>query len=397
MDYKGKKVLLRVDLNVPLDSENRVSDPTRIEKAVPTINHIREQGGAVILMSHLGRPQKKRNADGSLNTAKFTLRHIVPALEEAIGTEVQFADDCIGEDAKQKSAALKEGEVLLLENTRFHPGEEKGDEEMAKALATLGDLYVNDAFGTAHRAHASTAVIADFFEKGKKGFGQLMGEEVEAAEMVLNSKATPFVVILGGAKVSDKIGLIERFSELADHILIGGAMAYTFIKARGGEVGNSLVEEDRLDLALSLMEKAALQNCQLHLPVDSIAADSFDRDAAHREAPSDAIPEGWMGLDIGPKAAKSYAEIITSAKKILWNGPMGVFEFPNFANGTLAVANAVAEATANGAYSMVGGGDSVAAVNQSGKSEAVSFISTGGGAMLEYLEGKELPGIKAMK
>ena len=354
-------------------------------------------GKAVILMSHLGRPLKKLKPDGSIDVEKYTLRHVIPTLEQELGRPVTFSSKCIGPEAQEAAASLKAGEVLLLENTRFEAGETKGDPALAKQLAELGDRYINDAFGSAHRAHASTAIIAGEFPAGKKGFGKLMDKEITAAEELLSSSARPFVVVLGGAKVSDKIGLIERFIELSDHILIGGAMAYTFIKAKGGHVGNSLVEDDKLDLALELLDKADKNHCVLNLPEDSVIAQTFEKEAAFQVVPSHAIPDGWMGLDIGPEASGRWSRRIDSAMKILWNGPMGVFEFPNFAKGTYAIAHAVAEATQKGAFSMVGGGDSVAAVNKSGMADRISFISTGGGAMLEYLEGKQLPGIQAIK
>jgi phosphoglycerate kinase len=389
-NFSGKKALIRVDFNVPLNDKFEITDDTRIRAAVPTIKKILKDGGSVILMSHLGRPK-----EGPTN--KYSLKHLVPHLSELLGTKVDFADDCIGAQAKEKAAALKPGEVLLLENLRFYKQEEKGDKDFAKQLASLGDVYVNDAFGTAHRAHASTAVIAEFFPEGKKLFGLLMENEVKSAEKVLKSAEKPFTAIMGGAKVSDKILLIENLLERANHIIIGGGMAYTFFKAQGGKTGNSLVEEDRLQTAKDLLEKAKAKNVKIHLPADSIIADKFDANANTQKAENNNIPDGWMGLDIGEKAIKEFREVILSSKTILWNGPMGVFEMEKFQNGTKAVAEAIAEATQKGAFSLIGGGDSVAAVNQFGFADKVSYVSTGGGAMLEFFEGKELPGISAIK
>ncbi len=388
-NFAGKKALIRVDFNVPLNDQLAITDDTRIRAAVPTIKKILGDGGSVILMSHLGRPK-----DGPTN--KYSLKHLVDHLSELLDTPVLFADDCIGEDAKQKAAALKAGEVLLLENLRFYKEEEKGNKEFASKLAALGDVYVNDAFGTAHRAHASTAVIADNFSKSEKMFGYLMENEVKSAEKVLKSAEKPFTAILGGAKVSDKILIIENLLEKANHIIIGGGMAYTFFKAQGGSIGNSLVEEDRLETAKDLLEKAKAKNVQIHLPVDSIAADKFDANANTQEADNTNIPSGWMGLDIGPKAIKEFTDVILQSKTILWNGPMGVFEMEKFQKGTKAVAEAIAQATQKGAFSLIGGGDSVAAINQFGYTNKVSYVSTGGGAMLEFFEGKELPGIAAI-
>lgn len=388
-NFAGKRALIRVDFNVPLNDKFEITDDTRIRAAVPTIQKILKDGGSVILMSHLGRPK-----DGPTN--KYSLKHLVNHLQELLGVNVLFADDCIGEDAKKKAAALKPGEVLLLENLRFYKEEEKGDKEFAKKLAELGDVYVNDAFGTAHRAHASTAIIADYFPADKKTFGFVMENEVKSAEKVLRDAEKPFTAILGGAKVSDKILIIENLLEKANHIIIGGGMAYTFFKAQGGEVGNSLVEADRIDTAKELIEKAKAKNVQIHLPTDSIIADKFDANANTKEADNKNIPSGWMGLDIGPKAIKEFTEVILKSKTILWNGPMGVFEMEKFQKGTKAVAEAIAEATQKGAFSLIGGGDSVAAINQFGYTEKVSYVSTGGGAMLEFFEGKELPGIAAI-
>jgi len=396
IDFKDKKVLVRVDFNVPLDENGKITDDTRMVKALPVINKILEGGGSVILMSHLGRPLKKLNEDGSINRQKFTLKHLENHLEDLTGVQVKFVDDCIGDQAALAASRLDSGQILLLENTRFHEGETKGDRIMAEKLAGLGDIYVNNAFGTAHRAHASTAVVADFFTDENKALGDLIREEIDAAEKVMYSPARPMTAIIGGAKVSDKIQLISRLIEKANNIIIGGGMAYTFVKAKGGKVGNSLVENDYLDLALELLDKAKRNNVDIFLPEDSRIADSFSENANMDIILSNEIPDGWMGLDIGPKAEKAFNEVVLRSKTILWNGPLGVFEFSNFAKGTFSMAKAVAEATKQGAYSLIGGGDSVAAVNKANLGDQVSFISTGGGAMLEYLEGKELPGIKAI-
>ncbi len=395
-NFNQKKVLVRVDFNVPLDKSYHITDDTRIRMALPTIREVLSGGGAAILLSHLGRPLKALQADGTLNVAMFTLRHLVPHLSDLLGVPVRFCPETVGPTAEAIAAELKPGEVLLLENTRFQQAEEKGDVAFSRQLAALGDVYVNDAFGTAHRAHASTTVMAQFFAPEDRMFGLLMKKEVENANKVLHDPASPVTAITGGAKVSDKILLLERFLDLVDNIIIGGGMAYTFFKARGGQIGNSLVEEDRLDLALSLLRKADAKGVRIYLPADSLAADKFDNGAQTLESDSDAIPDGYMGLDIGPKAIRSFTEVILESRTIIWNGPMGVFEMPTFAGGTKAIAQAVADATAKGAFSLVGGGDSVAAVNQLGLADAVSFVSTGGGAMLEMLEGKELPGIKAI-
>jgi phosphoglycerate kinase len=389
--FSGQRALIRVDFNVPLDADLNITDDTRMRAAVPTIQKILSDGGSVILMSHLGRPK-----DGP--TDKYSLRHLVAHLSKLLGDKpVHFADDCIGEQAMQKAAALKPGEVLLLENLRFYKEEEKGDKAFAEKLSKLGDVYVNDAFGTAHRAHASTAVIADYFPTGKKTFGLVMEGEVASAEKVLHSGAKPFTAIIGGAKVSDKILILENLLEKATDIIIGGGMAYTFMKAQGGHIGNSLCEEDRIETAKSLLAKAAQKGVCIHLPPDSIIADKFDANADTSVAPSGQIPDGWMGLDIGEMACNQFANVIHQSKLILWNGPMGVFEMEKFQHGTKTIAKAVADATAQGAFSLVGGGDSVAAVNQFGYTDKVSYVSTGGGAMLEYFEGKVLPGIAAIK
>lgn len=390
-NFSGQKALIRVDFNVPLNERYEITDDTRMQAAVPTIQKILHDGGSAILMSHLGRPK-----DGP--SEKYSLKHLVRHLGELLqGTKVLFADNCIGEPAEQASAALKPGEVLLLENLRFHKEEEKGDENFAKKLAQLGTVYVNDAFGTAHRAHASTAVIAKFFPAERKMFGLLMEKEIEAAEKVLHNADTPFTAIIGGAKVSDKILILETLLDKATDIIIGGGMAYTFVKAQGGNIGKSLCEDDRLNTASDLLKKAAEKNVCIHLPSDSVIADKFDANAQVSSAPSNNIPDGWMGLDIGPNACDQFCNVIRQSKTVLWNGPMGVFEMEKFQHGTKAVAKAVADATQDGAFSLVGGGDSVAAVNQFDYADKVSYVSTGGGAMLEYFEGKELPGIAAVK
>lgn len=388
--FAGQKVLIRVDFNVPLNAAFQITDDTRMRAAIPTIKKILDEGGMVILMSHLGRPKEGP-------TEKYSLKHLVPHLSELLGgSTVLFANDCIGEQAALTASMMRPGEVLLLENLRFHKEEEKGDKAFAKKLAALGDVWVNDAFGTAHRAHASTAVIAEFFPNEKRLFGYVMEGEVAAAEKVLHKAERPFTAIIGGAKVSDKILIIENLLEKATDIIIGGGMAYTFMKAMGGEIGNSLCEEDRIDTAKAILEKAAAKGVSIHLPSDSVTADKFAADAATSSAPSNLIPQGWMGLDIGPVACEQFANVIRRSKTILWNGPMGVFEMPAFQHGTKAIAVAVAEATKLGAFSLVGGGDSVAAVNQFGFADQVSYVSTGGGAMLEYFEGKVLPGIAAV-
>ncbi|MFA0962919.1 phosphoglycerate kinase [Roseivirga sp. BDSF3-8] len=388
-DFSGKKALVRVDFNVPLDKEQHITDDTRIRAAVPTIRKILQDGGSPILMSHLGRP-KNGPED------KFSLRHLVDHLQSTFGTTVHFADDCVGEQARDKAAALKPGEILLLENVRFHEGETKGDEEFAKKLASLGDVYVNDAFGAAHRAHASTTVAAQYFEDRMAGY--VMKAELENADRVLGDAQKPYTAIMGGAKISDKILIIEKLLDRVDNLIIGGGMSYTFFKAMGGTIGNSLVEEDKVDLANELIQKAKEKGVHLHLPIDSVAGDAFSNDADTKVVQNHAIPEGYMGLDIGPEAREVFADVIARSKTVLWNGPMGVFEMPAFANGTRRVAEAVVQATEhNGAFSLIGGGDSAAAVNTFGYGERVSYVSTGGGALLEYMEGKELPGIAALK
>lgn len=396
LNFKDKKALIRVDFNVPLDKEFKITDDTRIREAIPTIRHILDQGGSVILMSHLGRPLEKLNADGTINKEKFTLQHLVKHLKKKLKAKVHFADDCVGKQAVKKAASLKSGEVLLLENTRFYQEEEKGDEVFARKLADLGDIYVNDAFGTAHRAHASTTIVARFFDKQHKTFGFLMEREIENATRAMKEPAKPVTCVTGGSKVSDKIMLLEKFLDYADNILIGGAMAYTFFMAKKGAVGNSLVEPDKLKIAKEFLKKARAAGVKVVLPKDSVCGDKFAADAATQVCPSNQIPDGWMGLDIGPAAARAFAGVIRKSQTVIWNGPMGVFEMEAFANGTKVVAKACAAATKKGAFTMVGGGDSVAAVNQLKLAKKVSFVSTGGGAMLEFLEGKELPGIKAI-
>lgn len=386
--FQNEKVLIRVDFNVPLDAEFNITDDSRMTAAVPTIQKIINQGGSVILMSHLGRPK-----EGPEN--KFSLGHLVSHLSDLLKVNVKFANDCVGQQAMDLAETLQPGEVLLLENLRFYKEETKGDRDFASKLASLGTFYVNDAFGTAHRAHASTAIIADFFP-GKRAFGYIMAKEVENANKVMTNPQRPFTAIVGGAKVSDKILIVENLLNIADHIIIGGGMAYTFFKAQGGSIGNSLCEAERLETCLEILKKADEKGVKIHLPVDSVCADAFSADANTQNLPSNEIPDGWMGLDIGSQAANSYREVLLNSKTILWNGPMGVFEMNKFANGTKTVAEAVAKSTENGAFSLIGGGDSAAAVNQFGYNDKVSYVSTGGGALLEYFEGKVLPGIAAV-
>ena len=389
-NFAGKRALIRVDFNVPLDKETmRVTDDTRIRAAAPTIQHILKQGGSVVLMSHLGRP-KEGPED------KYSLRHIVEHTSIVLGVEVQFASDCIGENAYALSSALQPGEVLMLENVRFYKQETAGTESFAEALAKHGDVYVNDAFGTAHRAHASTTVVAKFFPNDKM-FGFLIEGEIKAVDKVLNSQEKPLTAIVGGAKVSSKITIIERLLDKVDNLIVGGGMAYTFVKAMGGQVGNSLVEDDYLDTARKILAAAKDKGVHLYIPTDTIIADKFDNAANRKEVEINEIPAGWMGLDTGSQTSKDCRELILKSKLILWNGPMGVFEMENFQQGTIDVANAIVEATAHGAFSLIGGGDSVAAINKFGLADKVSYVSTGGGAMLEYLEGIELPGIKAIR
>ena len=387
-DFSGKKALVRVDFNVPQDENLKVTDNTRITAVKPTIEKILSDGGSVILMTHLGRPKGEKND-------KYSLKHILPEIEKILGKSVKFAEDCIGEEAVKLASDLKSGEILLLENLRFYNEEEKGDKAFAEKLAKLGDAYVNDAFGTAHRAHASTAVIAEFFPQ-TKFFGLLMAKELEAIDKVLHSGEKPITAILGGSKVSTKITIIENILPVVDNLIIGGGMAFTFIKAQGGNVGNSLVEDDKLDLALEILEKAKNQNVKVYIPVDVIAAKEFNNDAERKEVAANEIPDGWMGLDVGSESQKINNDVIMSSKTILWNGPLGVFEMSNFAEGTKALGDSIAEATKAGAFSLVGGGDSVAFVKQFGYGDKVSYVSTGGGAMLESLEGLELPGVSAI-
>ncbi len=388
-DFKDKKVLVRVDFNVPLNANFEITDDTRIRATIPTIQKLREEGAAVILMSHLGRP-KNGPED------KFSLKHVVADLSEKLGTEVQFADDCIGKQAGEKAAALKSGEVLLLENLRFYKEETAGDVAFAKKLSGLADVYVNDAFGTAHRAHASTAVIARFFPNAKM-FGYVMGNELKSINKVLKEGKKPFTAILGGAKVSGKIEIINNLLDKVDNLIIGGGMMFTFIKAKGGKIGSSLVEDDLIETARKAMNKAEELGVNLYIPQDAVIADKFANDANQKCRPSNEIPDGWMGLDIGVEASETFRKVIESSSTILWNGPMGVFEMDNFAEGTIDVAQAIARATAKGAFSLVGGGDSVAAVNKYHLQDKVSYVSTGGGAMLEYIEGKTLPGVAAIE
>jgi phosphoglycerate kinase len=389
-NFSGQRALIRVDFNVPLNDKFEVTDDTRIRGAVPTIRKILDDGGSVILMSHLGRPK-----DGP--TEKYSLKHLVVPLRRLLpGATLLFAKDCIGDEAEETARSLQKGEILLLENLRFHKEEEKGDKAFAEKLAKLGDVYVNDAFGTAHRAHASTTIIAQFFPPDKKMFGLLMESEVASAEKVLHNSQKPFTAIIGGAKVSDKILILENLLDKATDIIIGGGMAYTFEKAQGGNIGKSLCEEDKIDTAKDLLAKAEKKGVCIHLPSDSLIANKFANDAETSTAPSNNIPDNWMGLDIGVNACEQFCNVIMHSKTILWNGPMGVFEMEKFQHGTKCVASAVAESTQKGAYSLVGGGDSVSAVNQFGYAGKVSYISTGGGAMLEYFEGKTLPGIAAI-
>ena len=386
-NFKDKKALIRVDFNVPLNDNFEVTDATRIQSAKETITKVLEDGGSVVLMSHLGRPSGKEE--------KYSLKHIVDKVTEVIGVQIKFVDDCVGKDALEASKSLQNGEVLLLENLRFHEEEKKGDDAFAEQLAQHGDIYVNDAFGTAHRAHASTTVVAKYFED--KCFGTLLAKEIESIDKVFNYSEKPVTAILGGAKVSSKITVIENILDKIDHLIIGGGMTFTFIKAQGGNVGDSLVEDDKLDLALEILNQAKEKNVEVHLPVDALIADAFSNVANIKTEKINEIPAGWMGLDVGEETNKIFADVIAKSKIILWNGPLGVFEMAKFSTGTVALGNAIAEATKNGAFSLVGGGDSVAAVKQFGFENKVSYVSTGGGAMLEMLEGKSLPGIEAIK
>jgi len=396
VDFKNERALIRVDFNVPFDKQFNITDDTRIRAALPTINKVLNDGGSVVLMSHLGRPLKKLKEDGSLDVDKFTLRHIVKHLSALLQRDVKFAEDCVSDASLEMSSDLKNGEVLLLENTRFHKEEERGEEQFSKTLAKHGTVYINDAFGTAHRAHASTTIVAHSFPADKKYLGYLMSAEVANADKVLHKAEKSFTAILGGAKVSDKILIIENLLNLADTIIIGGGMAYTFFKAQGGEIGNSLVEADKLEVALDVLEKAKAKGVQLLLPVDAVIADKFADDAQTQSAESNAIPVDWMALDIGEKAIAQFSDVIKHSKTILWNGPMGVFEMEKFQNGTKQIALAIADATAKGAFSLIGGGDSVAAINKFNLQDKVSYVSTGGGALLEFFEGKTLPGVAAI-
>lgn len=388
INFKGKRALIRVDFNVPLDKSFNVTDDNRIRATIPTLKKILNDGGSLILMSHLGRPKEGPEE-------KYSLKHTVKTTEALLGRPVTFAGDCIGDEAYKLSGALKPGEVLLLENLRFYKQEEKGDLGFSEKLSEHGDIYVNDAFGTAHRAHASTTIVAQFFKE--KCAGYVMAAELDNAKKVMGNAEKPFTAIMGGAKISDKILIIEKLLDKVDNLIIGGGMAYTFFKALGGNVGKSLVEEDKLDLAKELIQKAKSKGVDLHLPIDSVIADKFDNGAATEVANNNAIKDGWMGLDIGPQATEVFSKVVTSSKTILWNGPMGVFEMENFARGTKKIAEAVVKATEKGAFSLIGGGDSAAAVSQLGFSEKVSYVSTGGGALLEYFEGKVLPGVKALE
>ena len=386
-DFKNKKAIIRVDFNVPLDENFNVTDANRIEAAKPTIDKILADGGSVILMSHLGRPKGKED--------KYSLRHIVETTAQVLETAVTFVDDCRGQVAQNAVKNIQSGDVLLLENLRFYAEEEAGDVEFAKELASLGDIYVNDAFGTAHRAHASTTIIAQFFPNDKC-FGTLLAKEIESLNRVLNNSVKPVTAVLGGSKVSSKITVIENILDKVDHMIIGGGMTFTFIKALGGNVGDSICENDKLDLALEILSKAKAKNVQIHIPVDVVAADAFSNDANTQIVDVREIPDGWQGLDAGPKSLENFKEVILKSKTILWNGPLGVFEMDNFAKGTIALGDFIAESTENGAFSLVGGGDSVAAVKQFGFEDKMSYVSTGGGAMLEMLEGRVLPGIAAI-
>ena len=388
--FRGKKVLVRVDFNVPLNKETfEITDDKRIRAAAPTLLHILENGGSLILMSHLGRPKEGPEE-------KSSLKHILSGIEKVMGRPVKFANDCIGENAKGLASSLEPGEILLLENVRFYKEETKGDMDFAKQLSLLGDCYVNDAFGTAHRAHASTTQIATFFPNDKMA-GYLMAAEIESAKKVMQDTKRPFTAIVGGAKVSDKVLIVENLLNIADHIIIGGGMAYTFFKAQGGKIGNSLCEDERLETCIQIMKRAKERGVQIHLPMDSITADEFSPTANTQLVESSAIQDGWMGLDIGPSSQASFAKVIEESKTVLWNGPMGVFEMDAFSSGTKAVAEAIAKATSNGAFTLIGGGDSAAAVQKFGFASQVSYVSTGGGALLEYFEGKVLPGIEAVE
>lgn len=386
--FQNKRALIRVDFNVPLDKSFNVTDDNRIRSTIPTLSKILKDGGSCILMSHLGRPKEGPDE-------KYSLKHALRKTEELLGCPVKFAGDCIGDEAYKLSASLKPGEVLLLENLRFYKEEEKGDVGFAEKLSKHGDIYVNDAFGTAHRAHASTTIVAQFFKE--KCAGYVMAAELDNAKKVMENAERPFTAIMGGAKISDKILIIEKMLDTVNHLIIGGGMAYTFFKALGGSIGKSLVEDDKLELAKELIKKAKAKGVELHLPIDSIIADKFDAAANTEIANNNSIKDGWMGLDIGPQASQVFSKVIEGSKTVLWNGPMGVFEMTKFENGTKAIADAVVRATANGAFSLIGGGDSAAAVAKFGVEDKVSYVSTGGGALLEYFEGKVLPGVKALE
>jgi phosphoglycerate kinase len=395
INFSGKRALIRVDFNVPLDKQYQVTDDARIRAAVPTIKKILNDGGSVVLMSHLGRPLKKLKEDGSVDYDRYTLKNTLAVTSALLGINVKFGGDCIGSEALNMANNLKAGEVLLLENLRFYKEEEKGDEAFAEKLSKLGNVWVNDAFGTAHRAHASTAVIAKFFSNAKC-FGYVMAKEIANAEKVMKQAEYPFTAIIGGAKVSDKLLILENLIDRVDNLIIGGGMAYTFLKAMGYEIGSSLCEDDRIELCKELLKKAEAKGVKMLLPEDSVVADAFSNEANYKICSNKNIEKGWMGLDIGTEAAATFAKVIEQSKTILWNGPMGVFEMSHFENGTKTVAVAVANATKNGAFSLIGGGDSAAAVAKFGFEDKVSYVSTGGGALLEYFEGKELPGIAAV-
>lgn len=395
-NFKNFRALVRVDFNVPLNDQFEITDDTRMRAALPTLNKILKDGGAAIILTHFGRPKSNLQSVKLGAESKYSTEHLVNHLSELLGKDVLFGDDCGSETTYKLAKQLKAGEVLLIENTRFYEEETKGDEEFAQMLATLGDVYVNDAFGSAHRAHASTTQVANYFSEDKKMFGFLMQAEIDNADRVMSKAEKPFTAIVGGAKVSDKILILENLLDIADNIIIGGGMAYTFVKAQGGKIGKSLVEEDKLDLANELLAKAKKKNVNIYLPIDSTVADNFANDAQIKNLNSNEIEDGWMGLDIGKKAIEQFSEVILKSKTILWNGPMGVFEMSNFSQGTETIAKKVAEATSLGAFSLIGGGDSVAAINQFKLNDQVSFISTGGGAMLEFFEGKKLPGIEAI-
>ena len=386
-NFQDKRALIRVDFNVPLNDDFQVTDATRIVSAKPTIIKILEDGGSCVLMSHLGRPKGAQD--------EFSLKHIIPKIEDILGVEVKFASNCVGEEAEEKANALQPGEILLLENLRFHDEEKQGDKDFAEQLSKLGDIYVNDAFGTAHRAHASTTIVAEFFPE-HKCFGNLLAQEIESIKKVLEDGEKPVLAVLGGAKVSSKITVIENILDKVDHLIIGGGMTFTFIKAKGGKIGDSICEDDKMELALDILKQAEAKGVKIHLPVDVIAADAFSNDANTQVCDVTEIPDGWQGLDAGPKSRENFDAVVSQSKTILWNGPLGVFELETFSKGTIALGDSIANATKNGAFSLVGGGDSVAAVKQFGFENKVSYVSTGGGAMLESLEGKTLPGIAAI-